>query len=75
LLQITRPAVPWVKPDVHEKIASMTPEEFARLMASSHAIFTLPGTTDAIHGVFPRLHGSPYYMTPELCTHLTSPRG
>jgi hypothetical protein len=44
-------AVPWVKPDVHDGIKSMTPEEFDRLMGS------------AIHGTFPRVNGSPYYMT------------
>jgi hypothetical protein len=56
-------AVPWAKPDIHEEIASMTPEAFARLMASSHAIFALPDTTDVIRGVFARTNGSPYYIT------------
>jgi hypothetical protein len=44
-------AVPWVKPDVHESIKSMTSEEFERLMGS------------VIRGTFPRVNGSPYYMT------------
>ncbi len=44
-------AVPWIKPDVHEKIRSMTAGEFGKLMAT-----ITPGT-------FPRVNGSPYYMT------------
>jgi hypothetical protein len=44
-------AVPWVKPDIHEKIKSMTSGQFERLMRST------------IHGTFPRVNGSPYYMT------------
>ncbi len=56
-------AVPWVKPDIHEQIASMTPERFDTLMASSHTIFMPPGSTTILQGVFPRVNGSPYYMT------------
>ena len=44
-------AVPWVRPDIHEKIKPMTADEFGRLMART------------IHGTFPRVNGSPYYMT------------
>lgn len=44
-------AVPWVKPDIHEKIKPMTADEFGRLMAST------------VHGTFPRVNGSPYFMT------------
>jgi hypothetical protein len=44
-------AVPWVKPDVHEKIRSMTPDQFGALMST-----ITPGT-------FPRINGSPYYTT------------
>jgi hypothetical protein len=44
-------AVPWVKPDIHDKIRSMNSEEFGELMAT-----ITPGT-------FPRINGSPYYTT------------
>ena len=56
-------AVPWVKPDIHEQIASMTPETFDTLMASSHTIFMPPGSATTVEGVFPRVNGSPYYIT------------
>ena len=44
-------AVPWIKPDIHEKIKSMSADAFGALMAST------------IHGTFPRVNGSPYFMT------------
>jgi hypothetical protein len=44
-------AVPWVKPDVHDSLKSMTSEEFGQLMGT-----IIPGT-------FPRVNGSPYYTT------------
>jgi hypothetical protein len=56
-------AAPWVKPDIHARIESMTPGEFGALMASSHAIFAGSDSDRRIHGVFPRINGSPYYMT------------
>jgi hypothetical protein len=56
-------AVPWVKPDIHAQIASMTQERFDALMASTHTIYMPPGGGSTIQGVFPRVNGSPYYMT------------
>jgi hypothetical protein len=41
----------------------MTPETFDTLMASSHTIFMPSGSATAVQGVFPRVNGSPYYMT------------